>query len=247
MDGLILSIPVLRIGTRHHHTVRSRIGADGITQLRGYVMNPTPSNSPEEPIPWEAMASFRFAVVWQKLANGGRKIVTLAFWLKIRELPNIAAEQAILLVDLRAAAVCCAWPPSKSSARWGGRTIIAWAYGLGPHLPWIEPAGSKLLRNLAAEATMAGDLGFMRNFIDDIQILMTWSRTNIENMSTANQRRIAAVNWAVHEIRNGRWFSKAELAEHLDRAGLGTDAANLARDIFKMPGFCATPKQLRRR
>ena len=114
-------------------------------------------------------------------------------------------------------------------------------------MPWLEPAGSVLLGALAGEATVAGDLGFMRNLIEDIDALRDWSRTKPDKLSDANQRRIEAVNWAYHEIRNGRWFSKAELAEHLARAGLGTDAGNLARDIFKLPGLQGTPRQPRRR
>jgi hypothetical protein len=111
----------------------------------------------------------------------------------------------------------------------------------------MEPGGSALLGVLAREATVGGDLGFMRNLIEDIDALRNWSRTKPDKISDANLRRIEAVNWAFHEIRNGRWFSKAGLAEHLDRAGLGTDAGNLARDIFKLPGIQATPRQPRRR
>ena len=213
----------------------------------GPVMTPPSSNTPEELIAWEATASFHLMIGWKELANGGRKIDTVGFQLNVRELPKVALEQAILMFDLRIAALRCVWPSSRVQARWGGRGAITLAHGLAPHMSWMEPGGSALLGVLAREATVAGDLGFMRNLIEDIDALRNWSRTKPDKISDANLRRIEAVNWAFHEIRNGRWFSKAGLAEHLDCAGLGTDAGNLARDIFKLPGIQATPRQPRRR
>jgi hypothetical protein len=224
-----------------------RIGTDGITQLRDPVMNPTSSNTPEEPSAWEATASFQLMIDWKAVASGGRKIGTVGFQLNIRELPKVALEQALLMLDLRVAALRCVWPSSRIQARWGGRSAITLAHGLAPHMSWLEPGGSEFLGILAREATVAGDLGFMRNLIEDIDTLRNWRRTKPDKISAANQRRIEAVNWAFHEIWHGRWFSKAGLAEHLDRAGLGTDAGNLARDIFKLPGIQATPRQPRRR
>jgi hypothetical protein len=184
---------------------------------------------------------------WKELAKGGRKIASVGFHLNTRDLPKVALEQFLLMIDLRVAALRCVWPSSRIQARWGGRAAITMAHGFAPHMSWLEPGGSALLGVLAREATVAGDLGFMRNLIEDIDALRNWSRTKPDRMSAANQRRIEAVNWAFHEIQQGRWFSKAELSEHLDRAGLGTDAGNLARDIFKLPGMNQTPKQPRRR
>lgn len=246
MDGLNLSIPVLRIRTRHHPSVLTRIGADGITPLRGPVMNPTPSNTPEEPTEGEMTTSFQLSIGWKQLPNGGRKIGTVAYLLDAT-VPEFAVDQYVLIFDVRVAAMGCVWPSSRSQPRWGGRNAIALAYGLAPHMPWLEPAGSVLLGILAAEATVAGDLGFMRDLIEDLDILRNWGRTKPGDFSTANQRRIEAVNWAYHEFSHGRWFSKAKLAEHLDSVGLGADAGNLARDIFKLPGVRMMPRQPRRR
>ena len=224
-----------------------RTGTGGITPLRDSVMTQSSSNTPEEPVSWEATASFQLMIGWKDLPNGGRKIGTVGFQLNVRELPKVALEQLMLMIDLRVAALRCVWPTSRSQARWGVRSTIAMAHGLAPHMPWFESAGSVLLGILAGEATVAWDMGFMHNLIEDIDALRNWSRTKPDKFSAANQRRIEAVNWAFHEIRNGRWFSKAGLAEHLDRAGLGTDAGNLARDIFKLPGIHLTPRQPRRR
>jgi hypothetical protein len=212
----------------------------------GPVMTPTSSNTPEESIAWEATTSYELVIDWKGLANGGRKIDRVGFKLNTK-LPKVALDQFVLMINLRDAALRCVWPLSRSQARWGGRSIIAMAHGLAPHMSWMEPGGSALLGVLAREATVAGDLGFMRNLIEDIDALRNWSRTKPDKISDANLRRIEAVNWAFHEIRNGRWFTKAGLAEHLDCAGLGTDAGNLARDIFKLPGIQATPRQPRRR
>ena len=197
---------------------------------------------PEEPARWEATASFQLRIERKGIPNGGRKIGAVGFNLNIKDLPKVALEQSILMIDLRVAALRCVWPSSRIQARWGGRSVIAMAHGLAPHMPWLEPGDGGLLRILAGEATLAGDLGFMRNLTEDLDTLRTWNRTKPDKMSAANQRRIEAVNWAFDEIRNGRWFSKAELSEHLDRAGLGTDAGNLARDIFTLPGMNRTPK-----
>jgi len=196
---------------------------------------------------WEATISFQLFIGWKDAANGLRKIKSVGFKMNIHGLPKVALDQAILMIELRTAALRCVWPSSRSQVRWGGRAVIALAHGLAPHLPWVEPSGGELLGVLAKEATMAGDLGFMRDLIEDIDALRKWSRTKPGRISAANQRRIEVVNWAFHEIRQGRWFSKAQLAEHLDRAGLGTDAGNLARDIFKLPGIERTPRQPRRR
>jgi hypothetical protein len=202
---------------------------------------------PEEPAKWEATASFQLMIEWKSIPNGGRKIGSVGYYLNIKDLPKVALEQSILMMDLRVAALRCVWASSPIQARWGARGAIAMAHGLAPHMPWLEPGGGGLLRILAGEATVAEDLGFMRNLTEDIDTLRTWSRTKPDKMSAANQRRIEAVNWAFHEIQQGRWFSKSELSEHLDRAGLGADAGNLARDIFKLPGINQTPKQPRRR
>jgi hypothetical protein len=210
-------------------------------------MNPHRPNNPKGQASWEATTSFQLMVGWKEQANGGRKIATVAFQMNVQGLPRTAVDQFLLMIDLRVAALRCVWPSTTIQARWGGRSAIALAHGLAPHLSWLEPAGGALLGVLAKEATMAGDLGFMRNLMEDIDTLRDFSRTKPDKLSTANQRRIEAVNWAFHEIRNGRRFSKAELSEHLDRAGLGTDAGNLARDIFKLPGINQTPKQQRRR
>lgn len=196
---------------------------------------------------WEVTASFQLMIGWKEVANGLRKINSVGFQLNIQGLPKVALEQSILMIELRTAALRCVWPSSRSQARWGGRGVIALAHGLAPHLPWVEAGGGDLLGVLAREATVAGDLGFMRNLIEDIDALRKWSRTKPGKISAANQRRIEAVNWAFHEIRQGRWFFKAQLAEHLDRAELGADAGNLARDIFKLPGIQRTPRQPRRR
>jgi hypothetical protein len=196
---------------------------------------------------WEATVSFQLMIGWKELANGLRKVNAVGFKVAIKELPAVALDQCILMTELRTAALRCVWPSSRSQARWGGRCVIALAHGLAPHLPWVEPSSGSLLGVLAREATVAGDLGFMRDLIEDIDGLRKWSRMKPGRISAANQRRIEAVNWAFHEIRQGRWFSKAQLAEHLDRAGLGGDAGNLARDIFKLPGIQRTPRQPRRR
>jgi hypothetical protein len=210
-------------------------------------MTPPRQNPSGDEISWEATASFQLMIGWKEIANGGRKIASVGFQLNTRELPEIALEQVLLLIDLRVAALRCVWPSSRIQARWGGRGAITLAHGLAPHMSWLETGGSELLGVLAREATVAGDLGFMRNLLEDIETLRTWSRMKPDKFSAANQRRIEAVNWAFHEIRKGHWFSKAELSEHLDRAGMGTDAGNLARDIFKLPGINQTPKQPRRR
>jgi len=209
-------------------------------------MTQTSSNTPDEPTAWEATTSYELVIDWKGLANGGRKIDRVGFKLNTK-LPKIALDQYVLMTNLRDAALRCVWPASRSQPRWGGRSTIAMTHGLAPHMPWLESGGSALLGRLAWEATVAGDLGFMRNLIEDIDALRNWGRTKPDDFSAANQRRIEAVNWAFHEIRNGRWFSKAQLTVHLDRAGLGTDAGNLARDIFKLPGIHLTPRQPRRR
>ena len=95
---------------------------------------------------------------WKELASGGRKIGTVAFQLNIRELPKIALEQLMLMIDLQVAALRCVWPSSRSQARWGGRNAVTLAHGLAPHMSWVEPTGGVLLGVLAAEATVAGDL-----------------------------------------------------------------------------------------
>jgi hypothetical protein len=196
---------------------------------------------------WEATMSFELLIGWKDVANGLRKVNSVGFKLEIKGLPKVALDQTILMIELRTAALRCVWPSSRSQARWGGRGVIALVHGLAPHLPWVEPGGGDLLGVLASGATMAGDLGFMRNLIEDIDALRKWSRTKPGRISAANQRRIEAVNWAFHEIQQARWFTKAQLAEHLDRAGLGGDAGNLARDIFTLPGIQRTPRQPRRR
>ena len=207
-------------------------------------MTLTSSNTPEEPTEWET--SYQLSLGWKKLPTGGRKVNSVSFLLDIT-VPQVDMGQYIVTFDLRVAAMRCVWPSSRSQARWGGRATIALAYGLAPHMPWFKPAGSVLLGILAAEATVSGDLGFMRALIEDLDTLRKWSRKKRDDFSVANQRRIEAVNWAYHEIKNEHWFSKAELTEHLDRVGLGTDPGNLARDIFKLPGLHRTPKQPRRR
>lgn len=183
----------------------------------------------------------------KKLPNGEHRIKSVGFHTEVKDLPKSALEQWYLMLELRAAALRCVWPESRSQARWGARSTLAMAHGLAPHLPWFEAGGSRLLGILAGEATVMGDLDFMRALAEDLGALRTWRRTGFAGMSAADQRRIEAVNWAFGEIREGRWFTKARLAEHLDRAGLGTDAANLARHIFKLPGLSFTPRQPRRR
>ena len=210
-------------------------------------MTQTSSNTPDEPTAWEATVSFEILIDWKALPDGGRKIDRVGFKINIREMPKIALDQVSLMLDLRLAALRCVWPFSRSQARWGGRNTVLLAHGLAPHMPWLEPGPVGLLGVLACEATVAGDLGYMRNLIEDIDTLKQWSRTKSDKLSAANQRRIEAVNWAFHEIWHARWFTKAELAEHLARAGLGTDAGNLARDIFSLPGIKPTPRQPRRR
>ena len=218
--------------------------AANITQLHGPLMTPTSSNIPEEPTEWETL--YQLSIGWKKLPNGGRKVGTVSFLLDIT-VPKIDLNQYIVIFDLRVAAMRCVWPSSRSQARWGGRGTIALAHGFAPHMPWFEPLGSVLLGILAGEATVAGDLGFMRNLIEDLDTLKKWSQTKPNDFSLANQRRIEAVNWAYREFHNGRLFSKAKLAEHLASVGLGADAGNLARDIFKLPGIHRVPRQPRRR
>lgn len=191
--------------------------------------------------------SFQLELGWKRLPGGERRVRTVGFQTEVKELPKAALEQWYLLVELRVAALRCVWSRSRVQARWGGRGTLALAYGLAPHLPWFEGGGARLLGILAGEATVMGDLGFMRALIEDMEALREWRRTERAKMSSANQRRIEAVNRAFQEIRQGRWFTKAQLSEHLDRAGLGTDAANLARSIFGLPGLKFTPKQPRRR
>lgn len=191
--------------------------------------------------------SFQLELGWKRLPGGERRVRTVGFHTEVKDLPKAALEQWHLLVELRVAALRCVWPGSRLQARWGARSALALAHGLAPHLPWFEGGGARLLGILAGEATVMGDLGFMRALIEDMEAQRQWRRTERAKMSSANQRRIEAVNRAFDEIRQGRWFTKAQLSEHLDRAGLGTDAANLARSIFGLPGLKFTPKQPRRR
>lgn len=201
----------------------------------------------EDLINWEVTTSFQLELGWRQLASSERRVRSVGFQSSTKDLPKAALEQFHLMMELRTAALRCVWGKSRVQARWGARAAVAMTHGLAPHLPWFEAAGGRLLGIVAGEATVMGDLAFMRNLIEDIDSLRSWSRTNFDKMSSANQRRIEAVNWAFEEVRQGRWFSKAKLAEHLDRAGLGADAGNLARDIFKLPGLKVSPKQARRR
>ena len=200
-----------------------------------------------EPVRWEVTMTLQLEVGWKQLPNGERRVGKVGFRMEAKDLPKPALEQWYLLTELRVAALRCVWPASRVQARWGARSTLAMTHGLAPHLPWFEGGGARLLGILAGEATVMGDLGFMRALIDDMETLRKWRRTDPAKMSTANRRRIEAVTRAFDEIRHGRWFTKAQLSEHLDRAGLGTDAAHLARDIFKLPGLSLTPKQPRRR